>query len=507
MGYYGPIAVIGLLRQLAVKRADDHQFLERLASAAVLCGQAQLGRKISLTNQSQLGFNFLTAACSNYFAPQAEMPDRFDQPRFDSTAFSPSDRQSVERILLAALERAELVGDERGKRRLTQWLQEVRAMNSAASASQDNPLVSALQPTSNVASQDGAGDFKWPAEIGDAADDKFPPFGAEFDDTLGREDGQQVARLLFGFMFQDEQVWFYDRVWRYFSAIPLEQWPKEESNNAELWCRRAIGFFQAFRSQSVTCARGWIPVDKRGWYLDWLLRLLGGEPELQRSIYKGKLAAEFWLPLYEGNPQEPWVVLSSSMASFLEPRGQGILPAELTYLVALFAPTLDTRVEATTALAFGDEPLAQEKRKDAVRAERALALAVEQLATGGGVCHILETDQGLLISNTPDRGIVFYIWTEERGAQVANSTRLRGTHRVASMDYRELEHQLTRMMPRGLRYVDVNNTLNERPNLVPAEQFLARLRQSIATVDDSPLVKMLRTGIDDLKKTHSHTDA
>lgn len=79
MGYYGPIAVIGTLRQLAIKRADDPVFLERLAGAAVLCGQAQLGRKISMQNQSQLGFTFLTAVGGEYFIPQPDVPEQFDR--------------------------------------------------------------------------------------------------------------------------------------------------------------------------------------------------------------------------------------------------------------------------------------------------------------------------------------------------------------------------------------------------------------------------------------------
>jgi hypothetical protein len=67
VAYYGPMAVQGVLRHLAIKRAHDAPFLERLGAAAALCGQAQLERRITLENRTQLGFVLLMATCRDYF--------------------------------------------------------------------------------------------------------------------------------------------------------------------------------------------------------------------------------------------------------------------------------------------------------------------------------------------------------------------------------------------------------------------------------------------------------
>jgi len=67
VGYYGPVAVLGVLRELAIKRREDRSFLEHVASAAALTGRAHLERRITLTNQSELGSTFLHLCAGDYF--------------------------------------------------------------------------------------------------------------------------------------------------------------------------------------------------------------------------------------------------------------------------------------------------------------------------------------------------------------------------------------------------------------------------------------------------------
>lgn len=78
MGFYGPTAVFGMIRHLAQKRAGDLPFLQRLGTAAVLCGEAQRDRNITLQNQSQLCFNILMTLCADYIAPPSSEVRGFD---------------------------------------------------------------------------------------------------------------------------------------------------------------------------------------------------------------------------------------------------------------------------------------------------------------------------------------------------------------------------------------------------------------------------------------------
>lgn len=66
IGYYSPVAVLGLLRYFAMKRHEDQDFLTSLSDAAAACAQLHLARKISITNQSQLGMSVLATTSRQY---------------------------------------------------------------------------------------------------------------------------------------------------------------------------------------------------------------------------------------------------------------------------------------------------------------------------------------------------------------------------------------------------------------------------------------------------------
>ncbi|MCH7989726.1 MAG: hypothetical protein IID46_11350 [Planctomycetes bacterium] len=62
VGYYAPMAVIALIRQLSEKRENDPHFLCALGRAAETCGQFHLQRQITLNNQGELAIFVMKAA-------------------------------------------------------------------------------------------------------------------------------------------------------------------------------------------------------------------------------------------------------------------------------------------------------------------------------------------------------------------------------------------------------------------------------------------------------------
>jgi hypothetical protein len=68
--FYGPLAIIGLLRHLAVRQRYNEGFLQRLAAAAGHCGRAHLERRITLTNQRDIGLTVFLVSCGDYLEPK-----------------------------------------------------------------------------------------------------------------------------------------------------------------------------------------------------------------------------------------------------------------------------------------------------------------------------------------------------------------------------------------------------------------------------------------------------
>ncbi len=107
MGYYGPIAVFGLLRYLAVKEREDECFIKNLAAAATACGNAQMRRKIELSSLGVLGRSIIRNSCADYLnAESKDSPGEGkeyrvgDQPRrVDlSTIETPEVRRAAEQL-------------------------------------------------------------------------------------------------------------------------------------------------------------------------------------------------------------------------------------------------------------------------------------------------------------------------------------------------------------------------------------------------------------------------
>lgn len=63
LGYYAPIAVLGMFQHLARRRVTDEEYLRQLAAAVCLCGGAHMRGEVGLTNQLQLGRSFIVTTC------------------------------------------------------------------------------------------------------------------------------------------------------------------------------------------------------------------------------------------------------------------------------------------------------------------------------------------------------------------------------------------------------------------------------------------------------------
>lgn len=63
LNYYAPIAVLGLLRELAIKRANDRDYLARLVVAAVFGSNAHTHHHIDSDNEVELGVSGVMASC------------------------------------------------------------------------------------------------------------------------------------------------------------------------------------------------------------------------------------------------------------------------------------------------------------------------------------------------------------------------------------------------------------------------------------------------------------
>ncbi len=303
--------------------------------------------------------------------------------------------------------------------------------------------------------------------------EKYEHLGREFGDNLARSDGASVAKSLHAYFEQDLRDWFYDEVLPYFSGIPEDDWSQSESITAEFNCRQAVSFFQSVRGAAVANERGHVSVGNMEWYTNWLMRLNLGESS-------AKQATEGWLRAFNERDREGQLELFSAAMSECLPEIQGKF-----FLLHVYAPTLDLRVQATTARAFGDGNEAQKLHAEAVSMEQKLDAAIREYSTGGGVCYVLESDQGLLITQSQRYGALFHLWLEPDYAKEMNEGQYGGIHRISPMDYRELEGQLRQFQSAGLRYATVDRRMNGEYRLVAITDMLQHVQQKIAAVDSS----------------------
>ena len=74
VGYYSPTSVVVLLRYLAMKRADDGEYLATVARAAAMCGDAHLSGQLTMGNQLQIATMISVASGEEPDAVGGELP-------------------------------------------------------------------------------------------------------------------------------------------------------------------------------------------------------------------------------------------------------------------------------------------------------------------------------------------------------------------------------------------------------------------------------------------------
>ena len=209
-----------------------------------------------------------------------------------------------------------------------------------------------------------------------------------------------------------------------------------------------MSFFQAFRGALAATNRRYVPAEKAEWYTDWLLRLNLGE-------LAAKQATEGWLPGFKATEPDGQLLLLSGVLSEFLPDIQGKF-----FLLTAYASTLDLRIQATTETAFGNEKEGQRLRSEAVLLDGRLADAIRSYATGGGVFYTIESDQGLLITESPQYGKLFHLWTEPTLAKEIHGKTYGGAHRISCVHYRDTEVELKYMRSAGVRYVTIDRRIS-----------------------------------------------
>ena len=202
-------------------------------------------------------------------------------------------------------------------------------------------------------------------------------------------------------------------------------------------------------------------------------------PPVEHGRTKAKKALEVWLPAYQQADRESQLGMFTATMSIHLPKIRWQLP-----LLDLYTQTLDMRVQATTAMAFGDVGEARKLQAAVVFREQRFDAAIEIYSTGGGWVYVLRDDRGLLVRQLEGQSLLC-IWLKAEDAEVIRSAGFRGRYRVSPMSYRELESQLQWMQSGGMRTVLVDQTMNDGGRVVPTDVFLDGVRQQITAAESS----------------------
>lgn len=311
-------------------------------------------------------------------------------------------------------------------------------------------------------------------------DELYQRLGQELVNQLGRSDGAHVAKSLHTQLRQDGTDWFDGHILRYFSGLPDNEWPDDRWPGhgyefSMIMCTRALWLFQTMRSIVAAKERRYVPEENIGWFTRWLLRLnIANIGELE-----AKQAAEEWLPVYQQADHTGQRAMFIGTLGANLPEIQGKQP-----LLGAYAVTLDLRVQATTAMAFGDVADARKLQAEAVSSEQKLDAAIELYSTGGGCCYVLENDQGLLLIQL-EGNRCFCIWSRAEDAEEINKAHYGGIHRISPMSYRYLEGQLEEMQSTGVRMALIDQCMNEEGRILPIESLSALVRQQISAAETS----------------------
>jgi hypothetical protein len=79
VGYYSPAAVTAFLKYLVLRRRQDAQYLDRLASAAVMCGQVCIDGHLEMSNQARWGMLISVSTAGDYLEKNVQPLGPTDQ--------------------------------------------------------------------------------------------------------------------------------------------------------------------------------------------------------------------------------------------------------------------------------------------------------------------------------------------------------------------------------------------------------------------------------------------
>lgn len=316
-------------------------------------------------------------------------------------------------------------------------------------------------------------------------DEQYDRLGAEFTDRLHRPDGPRLAKSLHAHFEQDLRDWLYDRIWKYFSGISKEKWSDNAAFTAEIKCRNAVSFLQSVRGVVSATERGYIPTGDAEWYTNWLLRLNLGEAAAKEAI-------KHWLLAFKDRDRKTQLQLFTTAMSKCLPEIRGQF-----FLLTVYAPTLDLRVQATTVRAFGDGSQAQTLHAEAVSLDDKLTAAIRQYLTGGAAYYVLESNQGLLTTRSQEYGSLLHLWTTPDYAREINEGKYDGVHRIAAMNYRELGGQLLEMQIAGQRYVTLDRRMSGDVRVVPIGDLIQHVQKTINAIESSEIGQAMKDGFRD----------
>lgn len=303
--------------------------------------------------------------------------------------------------------------------------------------------------------------------------DSHAHLAREFNIELDRADGEFVAKMLHGRLEQDLQDWFYERILRVFDGVPVSGWPEQDPITSELRCRMEVSCFQSIESATIARQSGYILPDKIDWFVDWSFRVnLGPGAD---DAKKNRLQY-FW-----NEPEKKRIELFSAILADALPKTRYAM-----FYIHLYAPLLVLATKATVATAFGDHAVAKMTQAEYGILDSQLQAAIWEVQTGGGVCYIIESEKGLLTTQSSQYGKLFHIWTDQEIAERMCQQYAEG-HYVSEMDYRELGSQLTLMNNHGIKYVTIDRCGNKDVRIVPIGHLIQLIQESVTNVDNSEL--------------------
>jgi len=103
---------------------------------------------------------------------------------------------------------------------------------------------------------------------------------------------------------------------------------------------------------------------------------------------------------------------------------------------------------------------------------------------GGGCWFALESEQGLVMSESAQNGNLLLIWTSyQLASERCQQVKGRPPLKVSQIDFRELSPLLTRMRDTGMQYVILDTKSGESPRGIPINELIQVIDQTIKKIN------------------------